>query len=63
MQWTEGVEGGQVRVEQAVEARSVVEVVGGEVAGGQTVVVRGQVMMEKARQVGMMLGEVARPCQ
>ena len=61
-QW---VEWGQVRVEQVVEVFGVVRVVGIEVAtvGGQTEgVVSGQLMM-KARQVGMMLGAAARPCQ
>ena len=58
------VELGQVTVEQVVEALGAVEVVGMEVAGRQVdVVVGGQVMVEKPRQVGMMLGQVASPCQ
>ena len=61
VQW---VEWGQVRVEQVVEVFGVVRVVGMEVVGWQTEgVVSGQLMMEKARQVGMMLGAVARPRQ
>ena len=52
-----------MRVEQVVEVFGVVRVVGIEVVGGQSEGgVSGQLMM-KVRQVGMMLGAVARPCQ
>ena len=58
------VEWGRMKVEQVAEALGVVEVVGLEVAGGHAeVVLRGQVMVDKPRLVGMILGEVARPCQ
>ena len=49
------VEWGRMKVEQVAEVLGVVEVVGLEV-------LRGQVMMDNPRQVGTILGEVARPC-